>query len=154
MDNNEVKLTQLDAKDIPRYSYDEKHRANRVVIVGENYIPPEKMEAATKIEYITVKEYEQIQIPVIVKEYQTIEVPTTIFLPQIVEIEKINNVFITEYKEIEKTVIVKEFEVITVEKPIIQIQEKIVYVDRLNMKMLYIMQGITLALILLSKFLK
>lgn len=154
-------MTSLDTNQLPRYTYDEEYNAQRVIIVGGedlspfkesgvNSLPGQKNEA--RIEYIPVTTVEKIEIPTIIKEIEvrTIEIPIIVVETKILEIEK--RIIVTEYKEIQVPVIVKEYK--EIEVPIIHTQEKIVYVDRTNYKLLYLMQGITLALIVLSKFIK
>jgi hypothetical protein len=152
-----MKLTSLDSKEIPRYTYDEDQNANRVTLVGDFGIAEAikeqmkdlKLEISPEVKSvyttpITETRFEQIQVPVIVKEieYREIKVP----------------VIQTELKvvEIEKPIIQKEVEIQRIEVPIIVREKEIqtVYVDRMNYKMVYIMQAITLALIVLSKFVK
>lgn len=150
----EVKLTGLDGSQIPRYVYNEDTNSIRVEVVnGEdpfsisrniNVVP-----SATP-----VIEQKFTEVPVIVKEIQTIEVPVIV---REIQIERIEIPVLTIQKEvqivqIEKPIIVTEYKEIQV--PVIQIQKEIVYVDKINYRFLYIMQGITLALIILSKFIK
>ncbi len=141
--SNEIKLTSLDSNQIPRYSYSEANRAIRVEVVNgqTNFqAPVEKNE--TRLETIEipviVRELEvkviEVEKVITVIEYKTIEVP--VIVPKI------------EY--IEKPIYIKEFE--RVEIPTVVTEKEIVYIDRVNFKMLLIAQGITLVLILLSKF--
>ena len=137
----ELKLTTIDSNQIPRYTYSENDNAQRVVIVGAAPVMNITSESQpSRIEYIPVTTVEKIEVPVIVKELEikTIEIPVLTIQKevQIVELEK--TIVVTEYKTIEVPVIVRE--------------KEIVYLDRLNYKMVFIMQAITLALILLSKF--
>lgn len=156
-----MKLTGLDSNEIPRYTYDEEQNASRVTLVGDFGIAKSIKESlknlkidvnassVNKTEPIIVKEYlpgevrfEQIQVPVIVKEieYREIQVPVIQHEVRVIEIEK--------------PIIQKE--IITVEVPVI-IKEKelqMVYVDRLNYKMLFILQLLTFGLIIISKFIK
>lgn len=161
---SEVKITQLDAKEIPRYTYDEKSNAQRVIVINEFqgyqnnavYGPNERILNAQNyqapVEKIIETRVETVQVPVIVHEtkIERIEVP----------------VYITEYKEIEKTIIVPEVNIIRIPEyitkieykeiqvPVVIKEKEIVYVDCINFKMLYIFQAITLGLIVLAKLIK
>lgn len=155
---SEVKLTQLDAKDIPRYTYDEAYNANRVVIVGNisprgvEALNPNNLPGGINIIETTKLITEYIEVPTIIKELEVkvLEIPFIVYDTKIVEVEKI--IHTVEYKEIEKSVIVTEYKEVRV--PVIVKEQEIVYIDRINFKMLMIMQGITLALILFSRFIK
>lgn len=159
-----MKLTALDSKEIPRYTYDEENNAQRVTIVDFGIaeaikeqlkdlkieLPVQQPLATMRMpEPIIVKEYlpgevrfEQIQVPIIVKEieYREIQVPVIQHEVRVIEIEK--------------PIIQKE--IVTVEVPVIvkQIELQMVYVDRLNYKMLFILQLLTFGLIVISKFIK
>lgn len=209
-----MKLTGLDAKEIPRYTYDEDNNANRVVLVGDfdvagaikESLKDLKIEVPVAEAQVMPREYvekvvpgpvqrievpfpvretviERVEVPVIVKEVEKIEVPVItqeleiIKLPypvketvierieipvpiiekqvQLMEVEK--PIYIEQVKviEIEKPVMVKEVQLQRVEVPVV-IKEKeiqVVYQDKLNYKLLFALQTLTLALIVLSKFL-
>lgn len=146
-----VKLTGLDSNQIPRYTYDEKNQSIRVTVVaGEipeiKVAPVEKKEeraVETRTEYITVPTVERIEVPVIIKEtdVKVVEVPVLIVEKQVQVIEVEKPIIVTEYKTIEVPVIVKEKEI------------QIVHVDKINYKLLFIVQAITLALLVVSKLL-
>lgn len=167
-----VKLTQLDSKDIPRYSYDEDNRAMRVIMINnESPVPSNSPLSQTPIgsnfklpdgaQYEALKQhFLSLPAPRIETRIERVEVPVIVKEIEIVEVQKI----ITEYKEIEKIIVVPEYITKEVEKLVTvteyktinvpQIVEKIVYVDRVNYKWLFIAQAITLGLIVLSKFIK
>lgn len=150
-------ISNVDNNQVARLTYDENSQAQRVIITGDfgiseavkDALKDVKIEASTQIDPITIqgperiiiqKEYEKIEIPVIVKEYEKIEVPVHLIQTEY-EIQTIETpVYITKYEKIEVPVVIRE--------------KEIVYVDKFNMKMFYIMQAITLALIVLAKFLK
>ena len=155
--NNTIKLTGLDAQQIPRYTYDEENQSLRVTVINPQslfpnqlgYTPPvpQKTEGRAievKTEYIPVTQIQTIEVPVIVKELEvkTVEIPTVIIQKevQIVEIER--PITVIQYETIEVPILVKEKEI------------QIVTQDKLNYKLLFVLQTITLALIVLSKFLK
>jgi hypothetical protein len=210
-----IKLTGLDSKEIPRYTYDEDKNAQRVVLVGdfgiaesikeslkdlkidlptpqihdthrapeivEKYIPGPVQtievpvivrETQFKDVPVIIKEteYKEISVPTIVKETEFRDVPVLIKETEIRTIEVPTIIKEIEYKEISVPVIQTEVRVIEVEKPIIQkeleiqrvevpviVREKeiqLVYVDKLNYKLLFIFQALTFGLIVLSKFIK
>lgn len=154
-----MKLTGLDASEIPRYTYDDKNQSSRVTIVaGDLEGITDSIKAGLKdlkIDIAPQEKSQAIEIPVIIKEVQIVEVPTIVKEIEIKEIEKqvLVQQEVLKVIEIEKPVVVKEFE--KIEVPVITVQKEvqIVYVDKLNVKLLYIMQAITLGLIVLSKFL-
>lgn len=154
----EVKLTGLDSAEIPRYTYDDKNQSSRVTIVaGDLNGITDSIKAGLKDLKIDIAPQEKsaaIEIPVIIKEAQIIEVPVIIKELEIKEIEKqvIVQQEVLKIVEIEKPVVVKEFE--KIEVPVITVQKEvqIVYVDKLNFKLLFILQAITLALVVLSKY--
>lgn len=140
---DEVKLTSLDANQLPKYLYNEDLRASRVEIVGSDSIhvnidtkPLE--EAIVRSLSLSQKqdsgsnlktEIKEIKVPEIVKEIQIerIEVPVIVKEQEvkIVEIEK--PIQVTKIEFIEKPVIVKEQEikVVEVEKQVIIVQKEI-----------------------------
>lgn len=152
----EVKLTGLDGAQIPRYVYNEDTNSIRVEVVnGED---PFSITRNINVVPSSTPVIEQkfTEVPVIVKEVQLERVEVPVIVRE-VQIERIEVPVITVQKEvqivqIEKPIIVTEYKEIQV--PVIQVQKEIVYVDKINYKFLYIMQGITLALIILSKFIK
>lgn len=154
-----MKLTELDAKEVPRYTFDEQQNASRVVIVGGDFgiaegikdslkdlkveIAPTSERNVQTIEIpkiITAETVKIVEIPTIVKELEvkTIEIPviTVEKSVQVIEVEK--PVVVTEYKTVEVPVVVKE--------------KEIVYVENLNFKLLFVLQALTFGLIILSKF--
>ena len=156
-----MKLTGLDSAEIPRYTYDEKNNSNRVTIVAGDLngitdsikaglkdlninIAPQENNAAIQIQ--------RIEVPVIVEKVQIVEVPVIVKEIEIKEIEK--QVVVYKVIEIEKPVIVTQFE--KIEVPVVTGQKdvQIVYVDKLNYKLLFIMQLITLGLLVVSKYIK
>ncbi len=156
-----IKLTQLDANQIPRYSYDEENRAVRVSIVNgtsDFQAPVQKIQqaGASRIEYITVPTVERIEVPVIIKELElkTIEIPVISVKTEVQIVEVPFYIREIEYKtiEIEKPVYITEIK--TVEIPLIVKEKELVFVDKVNYKMFLIFHAITLGLIVLSKFLK
>jgi len=149
------KLTGLDASQVPRYTFDENKSATRVVVVGgempqfnvdAKFAPPVEKEIKTIEIPVIIKEQilEKIEIPVIIKETEIREV----HIPNYLTFEKLQIV------EVEKPIVVKEFERIEVPVIVTQKEVQIVHVDKLNYKLLFIMQIITFGLILLSKFIK
>lgn len=164
---NELKLTSLDSNQIPRYSYDEENQAIRVSIVNDStgfqdYVKknyPLEYQAISERalknpQYITVPTVEKIEIPVIIKEIElkTVEIPVITVQKEILVVEKQVIVKETDIQIIEKPVFITEYKI--VETQVIVREKEIVYVEKLNMKMFFIMQTITLALIVLSKFIK
>lgn len=154
------KLTGLDSSQIPRYTFDEENNATRVVIAGDFNIGEAikenlknlKIEAPIQ----SSNNIEQISIPVIVKELEIkeIEKPVIVKELEIKEVEKIVVVQQLEIKEVEKPIIVTEYK--TVEVPVI-VKEKevqVIYMDKFNYKLLFIIQLLTLGLIVVSKFIK
>lgn len=152
---SDIKLTALDSNEIPRYTYDEARQAIRVVIsdveLGDigKYIQESlkdfKVEIPQEIKAtqpIIIKETEFRDLPVIVREIEYKEIPFPVIQTEVKIIE------------IEKPIIQKELEIRTIEVPIIVKEKEIVYVDRLNHKVLFVLQALTLGLILLSKFIK
>lgn len=154
-----IKLTGLDSKEIPRYTYDEVNNANRVVLIGGDFGVAEAVKEGLKDLKVTVDTttkpgitetvylpgpVQKIEVPVIVREteYKEITVPVIQTEVRIIEVEK--------------PIIQKELEIQRIEVPVL-IKEKelqMVYVDRLNYKMFFILQALTLGLILLSKLIK
>lgn len=142
-----MKLTNLDSKEIPRYTYDEDSNANRVTIVDigianaiKEQLKDLKLDISVPNEPLIIKEIEFRDVPVIVKEieYREIQVP----------------VIVTEIKvvEIEKPVIQEK--IVRVEIPVVTKEIQTIYVDKLNYKLLFIFQLITLGLLVVSKFIK
>lgn len=158
---SEVKLTQLDAKDIPRYTYNEENRAQRVYIVNESMAnsPEARSSFSQAMENIQAPVQEKIETRV-----EKIEVPVIITETRIEKIEV--PVYITEYKEIEKIVIVPEVNIIRIPEyitkteykeiqvPVVVEKKEIVYIDKFNYKMFIMLQAITLAIIIASKLIK
>ena len=155
----DLKLTGLDSKEIPRYTYDEGNQSNRVTIVAGdlNGITDSIKEGLKdlKIDILPQKESNTIEIPVIVKEIQIVEIPVIVKELEIREVIKtivLQPQEILKIVEIEKPIIVKEFE--RIEVPVIQKEVQIVYVDKMNYTLLFVLQAVTLGLIVLSKYIK
>lgn len=156
-----MKLTGLDAAELPRYTYDEVNNSNRVTIVAGDLngitdsikaglkdlkidISPQENNAAIQIQ--------RIEVPVIVEKVQIVEVPVIVKEIEIKEIEK--QVVVYKVIEVEKPVVVTQFEKIEVPVVTVQKEVQIVYVDKLNYKLLFVLQALTLALVVLSKYIK
>lgn len=155
--SNEVKLTELDSNSIPRYTYEEDLRANRVKIVGSDSIqvnidtkPLEdaitrSLGLSQKVDYNTSYRHEikdppelqKIEVPIIIKEY---EIKT-------IEIEK--PVYITKTEYVEVPVIVKQTDIIEIEKPIIIVQKEIK-----NINLLLILNLLAIISIIAKIFIK
>jgi hypothetical protein len=144
-----LQLPHIDSSEVPRYTFDEANNSIRVTVVsGEmpniTILPPGDIRPVyePQIQYIPVVEtkIERIEIPKIVTEtvVQKIDVPVIVKEIEYREIEK--PVYITEFKEIKVIEIVRE--------------KDLVYVDKFSYKTLYIMQAITLGLLVLSHFIK
>lgn len=124
---SEVKLTTLDAGQLPLYTYNEELRANRVELVGSDSIivnmDTKPLEAAIKAGFKSSSnsslEYREIKVPEIIREIeiQKIEVPVIVKEIEYREIEK--PIYITNIQIVEKPVMVYETKIIEVEKPII-----------------------------------
>lgn len=148
---SEVKLTGLDSNQIPRYTYDEGNQSIRVTVVaGEvpeiKVSPVEKKEervVESRIEYIPVTTVKTVEVPTIVREIEvkTVEIPVIVKEQEVKVIEIEKSIIVTEYKTIEVPIIVKEKEI------------QVVQVDKINYKLLFIVQLITLGLLVVSKLL-
>lgn len=130
---SEHKLSQMDAQETWRHSFDEAQKAHRVAITGiesinldadmgkTNELLAQLLENSNKSQKITVvndqNQIQVIEIPKIVNEtfIQKIEVPTIIkeFVP--IEVTKI--IIQEVIKEVDKPVYIKEIEIKTVEIP-------------------------------------
>ena len=119
------KLTDFDRDQISRYSYDEEHQAQRVVITGATDL---------KFEGIAQSKPEIIYVPQVIveKSTETVQVPQIIIQKEI-EIKEIvtEKVIIqTEYREIEKPVYIKEIQIVKCDVPVIQKEIQVVQVYR------------------------
>lgn len=170
-----VKLTTLDSNSIPRYTYNEELKANRVHIVGSDSIQvnidTKPLEDAIKNGFLSNEKSEKysemlnnslktIEIPTIIKEkdIQIIEVPTIIKEKdiQIIQIPTVVKEQEIKLIEIEKPIYITKIEYI--EKPIILYETKIVEIptgiiqkeyEKMN-KIIYTFLGVqTLAILLL-----
>ncbi len=142
---SEVKLTSLDSNQIPRYSYSEDNRAIRVEVVNGqmNYqAPVQKNEVRV----------ETIEVPVIIKELEIKEIEKQVIVQNLQIIRIPEYIKEIEYREIEKPVYITEIK--TVEIPLIVKEKEIVFVDKINYKIVFVMQAITLALIVLTRLWK
>lgn len=124
--SNNTQISNLDANQIPRYTYDEANRAVRVTIMGTDIKMPEIDATQIKMDFSPLLEkmdqliskqdvvaptntVQIIEIPTFIKEIEIKEIEKPIFITEvkIIEIEK--PVYITETKYIEKPIIVEKF---------------------------------------------
>ena len=72
-----MKLTGLDANEIPRYTYDDDTRSIRVTVVDGSMPTFNVAAPENKPQEITVPAVQRIEVPVIIKELEvkTVEVP-------------------------------------------------------------------------------
>lgn len=144
-----MKLTQLDSAEIPRYTYNEDNRAIRVEVI--NGKEPFGIAAKVPEGHLNIVEHhipiietkiERIEVPVIVKELEIKEIEKQVIIKE----QEINIIKVPEY--------ITKIEYKTIEVPIVIKEKEIVYIDKINFKMLFIAQAITLGLIIASKLIK
>lgn len=128
------KITQLDSDQIVKYSFDEEHKANRVILVNGLSIDSDKIsnsianslnESLKKVNFNSNAksnhpvEIKTIEVPIIVKEYEVIQIekPVVVFETKIVEIERPIIIEQPKIIEIEKQIVVKEQQIIEIKIP-------------------------------------
>ena len=148
----EFELTDIDKDQLPKYTYSQKHNAQRVIMVGGENI---QIEAKFPENFNMEPKIIHVEKPVIVKEIELREVEK----PVIIEREKIS--FVDRpviVKEIEVREIVKEVPVyleriVEVEKPVIIEKEKFIEFPKW-LKLVFILQSIAMFGIFVLKLIK
>lgn len=164
---NDRKLTNLDNQQIQRYTYDEENNAQRVIIVnqGQHAIYPQSQFSDIPQSGSLRSAGNLLQQPLVIKETVIEKIDVPVYITDFKEI--IKTITLTEYKEIhvpfpvkeiviekiEVPVIIKEAgEIQIIEKPVIQ--EKLVYIEKANMKMFYIGLSLGILIMIIAHFLK
>lgn len=142
-----ITLTSLDASQIPKYTYDEETRSVRVSIVNSD-----AMSNLPKVYNNT--DIKTIEVPVIIKEFQEIEKQVIVKEQEIKVITVPEVIREIEYREIEKPIIIEKIQIVKVEVPVITKEIQVIEKDIINYKYLFLMQVVTLGLIVISHFFK
>lgn len=142
-------LSLLDREQAAMRMFDEKHDAQRVILVDGDIA--ETIKESLKDLKIEIKatQDQATMLPSLIPQVQVIEIPTIIKEIEVREIEK--QILIPEYKliEIEKPIIVKEIQIIEVEKAIVHTEVKTIEVPVVPKALLWLF-GIQVLISLLT----